>query len=168
MTTGREPLRTKSGARIPTLAVAVPDSELVARALPRVDWSDAFAVECPGGPAGDPRQWADAIFGPPPVWVRALFLVRETLVRLIGIERGPRNAFATVASRDDEVLVGADQKHLSFRASVLLEPSRVVLSTLVQVHNRRGWLYSAVVRRFHPAIVRAMLAGAARELAAGA
>jgi hypothetical protein len=73
--------------------------------------------------------------------------------------------FATVDWRPDEVLVGVDQGHLGFRASVLVEPGRVVLSTVVQVRNRRGRIYSAVVRRIHPWVARGMLARAARALA---
>jgi hypothetical protein len=49
---------------------------------------------------------------------------------------------------------------------VLLERRRVVLSTVVRVHNRRGRLYSAVVRRIHPLVVRSMLARAAQRVAA--
>jgi hypothetical protein len=63
------------------------------------------------------------------------------------------------------VLLGIDQSHLGFRASVLLESRRVVLSTVVRVHNRRGRAYSAVVRRLHPLVVRTMLARAARTVA---
>jgi hypothetical protein len=34
------------------------------------------------------------------------------------------------------------------------------------VHNRRGRLYSALVRRVHPVVVRTMLARAARTMTA--
>lgn len=95
-----------------------------------------------------------------------LFAVREVLVRLVGIEPGGSHVFDTVGGTEDEVLLGTDQEHLSFRASVLLEPTRVVLSTVVQVHNRRGRVYSALVRLLHPFVVRTMLARAARTMTA--
>lgn len=148
--------------------VAVPDSLLLAHALPAVDWSDAYAVACPAGPPGNPYEWSDAVFRSPPVWVRTLFGVREVLVRLVGIEGGGGHAFETVAWQPDEVLLGTDQGHLSFRASVLLEERRVVVSTIVQVHNGRGRAYSAVVRRVHPLVVRAMLRRGARVMGASA
>jgi len=144
--------------------VAVPRSALLAVALPGIDWSDAYAVSFPDRPPGDPQEWADAIFHSPPAWVAALFGVREVLVRVVGIERGGPHAFDTVSWNADEVLLGIDQRHLSFRASVLLEPTRVVLSTVVQVHNKRGRAYSAVVRRVHPVVVRTMLRRAARTM----
>jgi hypothetical protein len=148
--------------------VAVPASPLLARALPVVDWSDAYAISFPTGPPGDPQQWADAVFHQPPAWVRGLFGVREIAVRVVGIERGGSHAFDTVSWRPDEVLLGIDQRHLSFRASLLLEQRRVVLSTVVQVHNARGQAYSAVVRRIHPLVVRTMLARAAHTVGVAA
>ena len=74
------------------------------------------------------------------------------------------NTFDTRTRTDQEVLLGTDERHLSFRASVLTQVDRVVLSTVVQVHNRRGRAYSALVRLFHPIIVRAVLGRAARIL----
>jgi len=146
-------------------ATAVPQTRLLARALPAVEWADAYAVSCAGRPPGDAQEWADAFFRTPPAWVAALLGVREALVRLVGIERAGRRAFDTVAWSDDEVLVGIDQAHLSFRASMLLERRRVVLTTVVQVHNARGRAYWALVRWIHPAVVRSMLARANRLMA---
>lgn len=144
--------------------VPVPDSPLIAWALPRVDWSDAFAVPCDARAPADPQVWADAVFDSPPRWVAALLGLREALVGLAGIERAGRSPFATRDRTADEVLVGIDQSHLDFRAVVRCEPRRVVLVTVVRVHNRRGRLYSALVRRVHPAVIRSMLARAARRL----
>ena len=86
----------------------------------------------------------------------------------MGIERGGRHVFTTVSRTDNEVLLGVDQAHLGFRASVLVEPDRVVVSTLVELRNRRGRAYFAVVRRMHPMVVRGMLTRAARKMAASA
>lgn len=146
-------------------AIPLPTTPLLTGALPYVDWSDAYAVFTPSGaPRHDPQEWADAIFHGPPLWIRALFGLREVVVRTMGIERGGSHVFATVDSRSDEVLVGTDQGHLGFRASVLVEPDRVVLSTVVRLHNRRGRAYSALVRRIHPRVVRGMLARASRKM----
>ena len=146
-------------------AIPLPTTPLLTGALRYVDWSDAYAVLPPrGAPRRDPQEWADAIFHGPPLWVRALFGVREVAVRLVGIEPGGSHVFATVNWRPDEVLVGTDQGHLGFRASVLVEPCRVVLSTVVQLRNRRGRVYSALVRRIHPWVVRGMLARASRKM----
>jgi Protein of unknown function (DUF2867) len=144
--------------------VPVPETPLLATALPRVDRADAYSVRVFRGAPTDPQVWADAIFRDPPRWVTALLGLRESLVGLVGIARGGRSSFDTVARTADEVLLGTDEAHLDFRASVLREPDRVVLSTVVQLHNRRGRAYFAPVGRVHPMIVRAMLSRAARRL----
>jgi hypothetical protein len=146
--------------------VEPPRTPLLTGALPRVDWSDAYAVTALPGTPLDPQTWADAVFRDPPRWVAAALGLREALVGLVGIERGGRAAFDTVARTDDEVLLGSDANHLDFRASVRREPDRVVLTTVVQLHNGRGRAYSALVRAVHPKIVRAMLTRAARTLSA--
>jgi Protein of unknown function (DUF2867) len=104
----------------------------------------------------------------PPLAVRLLFAAREVVVRVVAIERGGRQVFDTVARGEQEVLLGVDQDHLAFRISVLVQPDRVVLSTVVQLRNRRGRAYFAVVRRLHPFVVRGMLARAAKTMAAPA
>lgn len=138
---------------------------LVATALPRVDFADAFAVERRRETGSEPQAWADAIFHDLPGWVTALAAVRERLVGFVGIERGTTDdAFAVLARDDDEVLLGVDAGHLDFRASVRCEPGRVVLTTVVRLHNRRGGAYFAVIRPIHPLVVRAMLRRAAVQL----
>ncbi len=142
------------------------NSPLLADALPGADWSDAYAVGIPvEAPPRDPQEWADAVFHAPPTWIQLLFGVRELLVRAVGIERGGAHVFDTVSRRDDEVLLGVDQSHLGFRASVVVERDRVVVTTVVKFHNRRGAAYFAVVRTVHPLVVRSMLARAALALA---
>jgi Protein of unknown function (DUF2867) len=146
--------------------VPLPSTPLILGALPHVDWSDAYAVSVPFGSAErSPQAWADAVFRSPPKGTRLLFGVRELLVRVVGIERGGSHVFDTVAAQRDEVLLGVDQQHLAFRASVLVEPGRVVLSTVVELRNRRGRAYFALVRRVHPLVVRGLLNRAARKLA---
>jgi len=145
-------------------SVPVSATGLLAGALPRVDWSDAYRVARPDDSPTDPQVWADAIFHSAPRWVRGLIAIRQAAVGLVGIDRGRPDTFDTVTRTDHEVLLGTDERHLSFRASVLTRADRVVLSTVVQVHNRRGRAYSALVRAVHPIIARAVLARAARIL----
>lgn len=145
-------------------ATVVPATPLLARALPRVDFSDAYVVARHRGMPTDPQAWADAVFRDPPSWVVGLLGVRQALVGLLGIARDDGSAFDTLARERHEVLLGTDERHLDFRASVLCEPDRVVLSTVVQFHNSRGRAYFSIVRLVHPMIVRAMLTRAARRL----
>jgi hypothetical protein len=144
--------------------VPVPSTPLLADALPEVTWSDAYAAPLPaGGRECDPQDWADAVFRHPPGWVRILFGLRQLAVRAVGIETGGSHVFDTLDRRCDEVLLGVDQQHVSFRASVLLERDRVVVSTVVAVHNRRGHAYSRLIRHVHPWVVRSLLARAVEQ-----
>ena len=147
-----------------------PSTPLLSHALTYVDWSDAYAVAIPtDGQRRGPQEWADAVFrAPPSLLVRVLFGVRELMARAVGIEPGGRHVFDTLSHSAHEVLLGTDQKHLAFRVSVLVQPDRVVLSTVVELRNRRGRAYFALVRRLHPFVVRGMLARAARTMAPGA
>jgi Protein of unknown function (DUF2867) len=143
--------------------VDVPGTRLLTGALPRVDYTDAYAVQARRGTPIDPQVWADAVFSPP-AWVVALLGVRQALVGLFGIERDDGSAFETLARGDDEVLLGTDAAHLDFRVSMLREPERVVGSTIVQIKSLRGRAYFALVRHLHPIVMRAMLTSAALRL----
>jgi hypothetical protein len=143
----------------------VPSTRLLAHALPHVDWSDSYAVAVPDGAHGrHPQEWADAIFRSPPPSIRLLFGLREALVRAVGIEGGGRHVFDTRSWSPSEVLLGIDQRHLAFRASVLVAGDRVVLSTVVDARSGRGRAYSAVIRRIHPIVVRTLLGRAVRRI----
>jgi hypothetical protein len=168
---GRDPARPAPWVRLlrrfaaeRARVVDVPVTPLLATALPRVDWADAYAVSARPGTPTDPQVWADAVFRDPPGWVLALLGLREAVVGLVGIERAGWGAFDVVARSDDEVLLGTDSGHLDFRVSVRRESARVVVTTVVQVHNLRGRVYDALVRGVHPAVLRAMLTRAAHTL----
>jgi hypothetical protein len=166
----RRPQQVNEGPAVASVhGVPVPTTELLAHALPHVTWSDAYAVVLPvRAPVRDAQEWADAIFRGPPRWIRVLFGVRGVLVRVVGIEPGDRHVFDTLDRRPGEVLLGTTQRHLGFRASVLVNPTEVVVTTLVDVRSGRGHPYSALVRRVHPPVVRGLLARAASTMAAPA
>ncbi len=138
-------LRRLSGPR--TRATQVPaGATLVHAALDRVDYTDAYSVAVPIGVSTDPGVWADAMFA--------------GLSRKAG--PGPR-----LAESDEEVLLGEDTKHLAYRAGLLVESGHgitVTVTTVVDLRTRAGRAYFAVVRLFHPLVVRLLLGRAARRL----
>ncbi|MCP9210942.1 DUF2867 domain-containing protein [Streptomyces sp. NEAU-Y11] len=124
------------------VAATVPDAARLARtAFERTDFSDAWRMELHPGMPRDPEAWRDVLRG-------ASFPVR--------------------GRADGEVLLGEDAGHLDFRASVLVEPGHITLSTVVRTHNARGRLYFGVVRRFHPVMARLALRRTHRRLALAA
>ncbi|WP_407564660.1 DUF2867 domain-containing protein [Streptomyces sp. 184] len=120
-------------------AAELPAGARLARgAYERPDFTDAWQIALRPGMPHDVAAWRDVL------------------------------PFPVVAQEGAELLLGRDAGHLDFRASVLVEDGRVTLSTVVRIHNRRGRLYFAVVRRFHPRVVRRMLRRAWRRRALGA
>ena len=68
---------------------------------------------------------------------------------------------------DTEVVMGQDDKHLDVQVSICKQPAapgtapRVVLSTVVHIHNTLGHAYMAVITPIHRVIAR----GTAQRLA---
>jgi hypothetical protein len=76
---------------------------------------------------------------------------------------GP-SAFDTLQVEGPELLLGTDADHLDFRASILVEPRTVTLTTVARANNRRGRAYLMVIEPFHRRVVRAMLRRAGRRI----
>lgn len=154
--------------RSPLRGVPIPlGAKLIHGLYARPELQDAWQVTRRPGMSADPQAWADAVFRDPPTWVGALFVVRNALVRFIGVapEYDGEKAFRTVRRSGNEVLLGSDADHLDFRASILVEDESVTVSTVAMAHNARGRLYLGVVALAHPVIVRGMLRRAAGHMA---
>ncbi|MCO6180311.1 DUF2867 domain-containing protein [Ciceribacter sp. RN22] len=138
-------------------------------ALIEADWADRYVVISPGQAMPAIRA-AQLALGQPPVWVRRLLDIRNRVVAPFGLkaadskpgEAGSVGAFAIVSERDDQVVLGFDDRHLDFRivievASAGTVGSKVSVTTLVKRHNTLGRLYILAVTPFHRLIVRTTL-----------
>lgn len=137
--------------------------------VPLPDHLDVIAVPLPVGASTDPSLWTRTIFSidSTPVWVRALLVVRQLLVPLIGVRRGDADAvFAVRRVVGEEALVVASDRHLDFACGVGVDADRrlVRVTTTVRLHGWRGRLTFAPVGLVHPVVVRSMLRRAARRL----
>jgi hypothetical protein len=110
-----------------------------------------------------------AVFGHTPRWVRALFAVRGVAARILGLHHPTRGQFQVSGDsykvgqliglfivqsiEPNELIVGADDKHLNIRVSILKSfgggVASVTVSTVVDIHNTMGRLYMFVVGPFH-------------------
>jgi hypothetical protein len=172
-----------STSPMPPNAVALPPASRVAGFYARTDLADAFAIQLPPGASTDPETLARFIFAQQPHWVGRLMALRDLLVAGFGLKtatqlQDPARAghhprigiFRIYETRPHEIVLGEDDKHLDFRLSVLHETvvaadggaQQVVLSTVVQCHNRLGRFYILLIAPFHRAIVQAVLRRAAR------
>ncbi|MEV6006155.1 DUF2867 domain-containing protein [Streptomyces sp. NPDC051976] len=110
-------------------------ARLLHAAFDRPDFTDAWRMPLAPGMPRDPHAWRHVLPFP---------------------ERG---------ADGPELLLGKDASHLDFRASILVADDCVTLTTAVRLHNTRGRLYWAVVRRVHPAMTRWVLRRAHRRTA---
>lgn len=134
---------------------------------------DSYAVRLPRGRAAGMRALAEAALATPPAWANALMRLRDGIVRPLGLKtsqsirrerqaRGHVHFFPVIAEHADEILLGEDDRHLDFRASLLRRSDsdgvEVVMTTSVRVHNALGRAYLTAITPFHVLIVRSALA----------
>lgn len=166
-------------------AVPVPPGTAIHATLHGSHFHDAYAVpdHHPDRPAL--QAWLD-VATQTPSWIRALMLVRNKAVRLVGLKdvgqlqdgyppasgKPPNDAASyAVGDRvgifrirflsDREVILGQDDRHLDVQVSILrrdegTDGPTLVLSTVVHIHNTLGHAYMAVITPFHRVIARSL------------
>lgn len=143
--------------------VASPTTLLTASGI-RDDWSDCQRLPVSPHACTDPTEWATRLFHDPPTWVASALRLRDRVVALLGLRVNSQTIFRLLAQNEQEALVGSDDRHLDFRASIRCADGAVDVITFVQIHNVLGWLYLGSVRLVHGFMVRTMLRRAARHL----
>ena len=183
------PMNAPPALAAPTTARAtqVPPGTAIHATLPRADFFDAYEVADRHPARSALQSWLD-VRARTPAWTRALMFVRNKAVRLVGLKdlgqlddghppasgRSLRDArsyrvgiFRIRHLSDTEVVMGQDDKHLDVQVSICKQPAapgtapRVVLSTVVHIHNTLGHAYMAVITPIHRVIAR----GKAQRLA---
>lgn len=158
------------------VAVALPRECGIAAWSDDADLADAFAIELdPVDAAKGVDHLARCVMDDPPLWLRTLLGMRDAFVAVFGIktsaqlrlraaaEGAAHIDFFRVHSRSEsEVIVGEDDRHLDFRASIMIRDGRngraeLVATTVVHCHNVLGRTYLAVIAPFHRFIVQANL-----------
>lgn len=140
------------------------------RALPSADWADRYAVNTLTRDS-TALDLARSLFGHAPRWVHLLLSLRNRIVGLFGLKSAELGiaegetigAFPVVSARDDQVVLGFDDRHLNFRivlevAAAGSQARKVAVTTLVERHNLFGRIYILAITPFHKLIVRTLLA----------
>lgn len=106
-----------------------------------------------------------------PAWVNKLMWLRNAIVRPFGIDTGKTPSFGkknpsqlnmgdkigvfnVILLSENEVILGADDKHLNFRISAFRSDAGYYLATLVHTNNWFGKIYLALVMPFHRIITQ--------------
>lgn len=163
--------------RLAVTQVEPPPMSAIADWYRGADLLDSYAIALPHAAPEDLATLARALFNRPPFWIRGLLRLRDQIVSPLGVktttairEAGAtdgrdRIGFFPVLGRSaNELILGEDDRHLDFRASVLLQGGdrdsrRLVVTTAVRCHNLLGRTYLAVIRPFHVLVVRSNLSG---------
>jgi len=168
--------------------VGLPKGTLAFQAFPRIDYADAYRAMLPAGCRQDIDSITRSLFSSPPAWVRALVVLRDRAVGLLGLKTTNINnlkiedikirqgsslgIFHIFQRTETEVLLGEDDRHLDFRVSVLRQTegaeSWVIVSTVVRFNGLLGRAYFAFIKPFHRVIVSSMMRRGIRLLSSGA
>lgn len=158
----------------PRVAQIEPPSECgVSNWFSGADLVDSYAVRLAKGPAADMRALAMTALGNPPSWVRLLLFIRDGVMGPFGVKssgevrrsahgRDRIDFFPILSCSANEIILGADDRHLDFRLSLLRRPGMqglpvLVATTVVHCHNRLGRWYLATIMPFHRLIVQSSL-----------
>lgn len=155
------------------MATKVPADSRIAGRYPVMHLADAYAVALPPEASLDPERLARFVFSQQPAWIGQLMRLRDVLMGPFGVKTAqqlqaadgghrPRvGIFRIYEIAPDEIVLGEDDTHLDFRLSLLVRPPQLIVSTVVQCHNRLGRAYIRMIAPFHRAVVKAMLRQAA-------
>lgn len=147
-----------------------PKTEGIKNALPKIDFTDTFSTTNHQDSLGEVSK---LVFGTFPKWVAFLMNIRNAIVKLFGLKTtvpedfnsnfkvgGYIGFFKIYSIEKNEIMLGADDKHLNFRVSVYNSEEtnfNIKITTLVQYNNRFGKIYMAIVKPFHHIAVKMMV-----------
>ncbi|BAT57927.1 hypothetical protein GJW-30_1_00438 [Variibacter gotjawalensis] len=153
---------------------AIPPSEsVVADWYENANLLDSYSIDLIAADRLSMRELAILAVGNPSTWQKGLIALRDAIVAPFGLKTssavrrsradGDRIDFFPVLSEsEDEIVLGADDRHLDFRLSLLRRSSAdstmLFATTVVRTHNIFGLIYLNAIRPFHHLVVRASLA----------
>ncbi len=145
--------------------------------LPQIDFSDTFSTT---NHVDNVQRIAQLIFDNPPKWVMILFLIRNTMVRLLGLKTnlpddynteykvgGYMGFFRIYGIKENELILGMDDSHLNFRAVISKGTEthyNIKTSTLVEFNNKLGKIYMTLIKPFHKWVVKRLVKKAYRAI----
>ncbi|NLT51246.1 MAG: DUF2867 domain-containing protein [Ignavibacteria bacterium] len=162
--------------------IVIPEGSILKKSIVSFDYTDSFKGEIPNSNSGFDIITAGRLFiSSGPAWADNLMAIRDKAAGLFGLktsadlneeqnksdnlkfEPGEQlGIFKLFDKTDNELILGENDKHLSFRVSVLLNFTRenkkeLSLTTCVKYHNFFGRLYFLPVKPIHKLIVKSTL-----------
>jgi hypothetical protein len=141
--------------------------------LTTIDFIDTFSTT---NHRDDIKDITNLIFNTSPKWLELLFKLRNNLVKIIGLKTdipedynetfkvgGYVKFFKIYSISNNQVILGANDSHLNFRAIVENDTSKdynIKVITLVQFNNKKGEFYMNIIKPFHRLVVKKMVKNA--------
>jgi len=150
-----------------------PSESVVANWYENASLLDSYRIALSASEQSSMRELAARTLANPPAWQRALIALRDAMVTPFGIktsdtvrttpdDRERVDFFPVHWEGKDEIVLGADDRHLDFRLSLLRRRSPIgtllIATTVVHTHNLLGIAYLTAIRPFHHLVVRSNLA----------
>jgi hypothetical protein len=149
----------------------IPDKSIISNGFGKTNYCDSYRIIKQTGETVD--EITTQIFKMPQ-WIMALMKIRNGIVKIFGLRTGKNGNvkeaacypvgskagyFTVIARNANEIVMGEDDRHLYFRASVLVdrEQSFIYLTTIVRFHNLWGRIYFLPVKPFHRLIIKSLL-----------
>ena len=154
-----------------------PSESVIASWYENASLLDSYSIDLSASEQSSMRELATRTLVNPPAWQKALIALRDAMVTPFGIKtsdtvRTSRDSHERVDffpvhwEGKDEIVLGADDRHLDFRLSLLRRHSPtgtlLIATTVVHTHNALGFTYLNAIRPFHHLVVRANLARCAQ------
>lgn len=123
------------------------------------DYVDSYSATVDNGKPLTVDVLFERIFIQLPPFVQKLLKLRDVLVKPLKLKTGATFRNRIIERDEEEIIIGAQDKHLSFWVSVYCtipnnSPQTTAITTIVKYHNFLGKCYFAVIKPFHKIIVK--------------
>ena len=139
----------------------IPIKSTIANGFGRIDYQDIYSIAQQTDKTAEEISKELMVM---PGWVDVLMKLRNRIVGVFGLKTDrntPKSEtfFTVIENREEEIIMGEDDKHLNFRASILKDSSEGTLSLITVVHYNNVWgkVYFFPVKPFHKIMMRVLL-----------
>lgn len=132
-------------------------NSLIIKYLP-ADYKDCFWDEITENPYMSVKELVNLMFSQYPKWIMRIYNIRNLIVKPFGLKTNKSFTNMIVEQDDNEIIIGAKDKHLTFYVSLFCSDIKdkkqvASITTLVKYENILGKIYFAVIWLFHKIIV---------------
>ena len=136
----------------------------------KIDFADTFSTT---NHHHNLQEISNLVFNTSPKWLIILFKIRNSIAKLIGLKTDVSLNYKTTFEvgsfvkffkiyniAENEVILGANDKHLNFRAIINKtnnKTNNIKVTTLVKYNNTLGEIYMTIIKPFHKLVVKKMV-----------